>query len=79
MAQPQSRSYPLTDPTALAAKIAAEGGPAVDPTQATGEATGKGVTLGWTIVGGMITITIINKPMLVPASFIWSKIDALFA
>lgn len=61
----QSRTYHLTDPAALAAKIQSAGGPKLDPTQPTGEASDCGVKLG--------------KPFLIPASTVWEHVDALFA
>ncbi|WP_297846269.1 hypothetical protein [Pseudomonas sp.] len=74
-----SKTYPLTDPAALAAKVKAEGGPALDPTRPTGQASADGVTMGWSIADGSITLTIIKKPWIIPASTIWSHADALFA
>jgi len=82
---PNFKIYPLTDPAALTAKIEAAGGPKIDPTQTVGKATDCGVTLGWSVealVGGdagQITITILSKPWLIPASTIWSHVDAVFS
>lgn len=75
----QARSYPIPDPAAIAAKVKAAGGPAIDPTQATGQASADDVTIGWNIVAGQITITIVSKPWVVPYSAVWSHIDAVFA
>ena len=77
-----SRSYALNDPGALAEKIKAAGGPVIDPTQPTGTASGKGVTLSWVIgplqTGLQITITLVKKPFELSQSFIWEHIDSLF-
>lgn len=80
----QSKTYPLPDPAATVAKIAAEGGPKIDPTQTSGQASDCGVTLAWSIGAGtniptQITIAVISKPFLIPYSTIWSHVDALFA
>lgn len=75
----QAKTYLLTDPAAVAAKIKAAGGPQLDPTQPTGQAAADGVTIGWSIANNMITITVISKPWVVPYSAIWSHIDPLFA
>jgi hypothetical protein len=82
----QSKSYQVTDLTSLAAKVKSLGGPAIDPTQPTGEATADGVHLSWAIspalspvVGDVITVTIISKPWVVPYSTIWSHLDSFFA
>ena len=55
----QAKTYALPDPVATAAKVKAAGGPAVDPTQATGQASADGVTLGWSIRQGQILVTIL--------------------
>jgi hypothetical protein len=73
----QARTYLIADPAAVAAKVKAAGGPAVDPTQATGKASADGVTIGWSMSGGQITITILQKPWMVPYSAIWSHVDAV--
>lgn len=75
----QSRTYPLPSPAAAAAKIAAEGGPQIDPTQPTGKETADGITMSWEIAGGYITLTVDSKPWLIPYSVIWSHADAIFA
>lgn len=74
-----SKTYPMPDSSALVAKIASEGGPKLDPSQAVGKASDCGVTLGWSIMNGQITITVLSKPFLIPYSTIWSHVDALFA
>ncbi len=75
----QARDYAMLDPVAVAAKVKAAGGPAVDPTQATGEASADGVTLSWSILGGRILVTIVQKPWMVAYSLIWSHVDAIFS
>jgi hypothetical protein len=73
----QAKTYALPDPAATAAKVKAAGGPAVDPTQATGQASADGVTLGWSIRQGQILVTILSKPWMVPYGAIWSHVDAV--
>ena len=73
----QARTYPLLYPAALAAKVKAAGGPAIDPTQSFGKAAADGVTVGWLIANGQIVITILNKPWIVSYEAIWSHIDAV--
>lgn len=67
----------MLDSVAVAAKVKAAGGPAVDPTQATGEANADGVTLSWSILGGQILVTIVQKPWMIPYSTIWNRVDAV--
>ena len=74
-----SKTYPLPDPAAVAAKIAAAGGPRIDPTQPTGAASADGVTLTWVIVDGHITVTIEKKPFFISTDFIWAHADTLFS
>lgn len=73
----QARTYPISDPAAIAAKVKAAGGPAIDPTKPTGQASADDVTIGWSMTHGQILITIISKPWIVPYSTIWSHIDAV--
>ena len=73
----QAKTYLLTDPAAVAAKVKAAGGPALDPTQAMGQASADGVTLGWSISQGQVLITIIRKPWMIAYSAIWSHVDAI--
>jgi len=73
----QARTYRLSDPAAIAARVKAAGGPALDPSEATGQATADGVTLGWTISPGQILVTIIRKPWVIAYSAIWSHVDAV--
>jgi hypothetical protein len=73
----QAKTYALPDPAAIAAKVKAAGGAAVDPTEATGQASADGVTLSWSIHQGQILVTIIHKPWMVPYSAIWSHVDAI--
>jgi hypothetical protein len=71
----QARIYAMLDPVAVAATVKAAGGPALDPTQATGQASADGVTLSWSILRGQILVTIVGKPWVVPYSTIWSHVD----
>ncbi len=73
----QSKTYPLADPSTVAAKIKAAGGPQLDPTQPTGEASADGVKLGWSIVDGEITVTVLSKPFFVSYGAVWSHVDAV--
>jgi hypothetical protein len=73
----QAKTYSLSDPAAIAAKVKAAGGPALDPTQAVGQASADGVTIGWSVSPGKILVTIISKPWVAPYSAIWSHIDAV--
>jgi hypothetical protein len=73
----QAKTYQLSDPAAVAAKVKAAGGPALDPTQAKGQASAEGVTLSWSISQGQILITIIRKPWMIAYSAIWSRVDAV--
>ena len=57
--------------------IALGPGPALDPLQATGQASADGVTLSWSISQGRILITIIRKPWMIAYSAIWSHVDAV--
>jgi hypothetical protein len=74
----QAKTYRLADPAAIAAKVKAAGGPALDPTQATGQATADGVTLSWSVNRGEVLITILRKPWMIAYSAIWSHVDAVF-
>jgi hypothetical protein len=74
-----SKTYPLPDPAAVAAKVAAVGGPRVDPTQPTGTASADGVTLTWVTADGQITLTIESKPFFISDGTIWAHADPLFA
>jgi hypothetical protein len=71
----QAKTYSISNPAAVAAKVKAAGGPALDPTQATGQASANGVTIGWSVSPGKILVTIISKPWVVPYRAIWSHID----
>jgi hypothetical protein len=75
----QSKTYPLPDPAAIALKVKAAGGPAIDPTQPTGEASADGVTASWSVSGGQVTITILSKPWIVSWGTLWAHVDAIFA
>ncbi len=74
-----SRTYPLLNPTATAAKILAEGGPAIDPSQTTGSVETHGVKLAWTIADGQITVTVVSKPWIIPMAQIIGELDRFFA
>lgn len=74
----QSKTYPLTNPAELAARVEAAGGPHLDPTQETGQASADGVTISWAIAGNLITITVESKPWIVSWGMVWGHIDALF-
>lgn len=82
MSQP-SKDYPLSNPAAVAQKVAAAGGPHIDVTQPAGQATAStalgDVTLSWVIADGSITITIVHKPWAVSAGTIFEHVDSLFA
>ncbi len=73
----QAKTYSLTDPAAVAAKVKAAGGPALDPTQTSGQASADGVTLSWSIWQGQILVTILRKPWMITDSAIWSHVDAV--
>jgi hypothetical protein len=77
-----SKTYPLTNPASVAAKIVAEGGPQIDVTKPTGKATAStsigDVTLAWVISNNSITITVDKKPWELPVSTVWSHLDPLF-
>ncbi len=73
----QAKTYKIVDPAAIASKVKAAGGPALDPTQASGRASADGVTIGWSMDGGQIVVTILQKPWVVPYSAIWSHVDAM--
>lgn len=74
-----SKTYPLTNPAALAARIAAAGGPVIDPSQPTGEIAAHGCKLGYAIANGSITVTLLHKPFGVPDGMVFGKLDQLFA
>lgn len=74
----QSKSYPLSDPPGLVAKIAEMGGPQIDPAKPNGVATSHGVKLGWSILDGEITISILSKPFFVSQETVWKHVDTLF-
>ncbi len=73
----QAKTYPISDPAVITAKVKAAGGPAVDPTQDAGQASADGVTLSWSVSQGQILITIIRKPWMIAYSAIWSHVDAV--
>lgn len=73
----QAKTYRMADPAAIAAKVKAAGGPALDPTQSAGQASADGVTLSWSISQGQILITIIRKPWMIAYGAIWSHVDAV--
>jgi hypothetical protein len=73
----QAKTYILGDPAAIAAKVKAAGGPSLDPSQATGQASAEGVTLSWSIRQGQILVTITQKPWMITYGTIWSHVDAI--
>jgi hypothetical protein len=68
----------MLNPVAIAAKVKAAGGPALDPTQTAGMASADGVTLSWHILGGQILVTVVQKPWMIAYSVIWNHVDAIF-
>ncbi len=75
----QCKTYPLTNPEAVAAKIKELDGPAIDPSQETGEAVTHGVHLSWVISNGEITVAVGGKPFYIGYDTIFNKLDELFA
>lgn len=73
----QSKTYVMSDPAAVAAKVKVAGGPALDPSRVTGQASENGVTLGWSINEGQVVVTILRKPWMIATSAIWSRVDAV--
>jgi hypothetical protein len=73
----QARTYAMLDPVAVAARVKAAGGPALDPTQAEGQASADGVMLSWSILRGQIVVTILQKPWMIAYGTIWSHVDAV--
>ena len=67
----------MSDPAAIAVKVKAAGGPAIDLTKATGKATADGVSIGWSICEGEIVITILSKPWIASNRSVWSRIDGV--
>ena len=78
-----SKTYPLPDPTDVAAKIAAAGGPQIDVSKPTGAASAHTVlgtvTLSWVIDAGSIVVTVAKKPWDMSLNTIWEHVDPLFA
>lgn len=74
------RTYPLNaaEAVAICAKIEAEAGVQIDPTQPTGSTQTHGVTINWKIQGNAITISIPSKPWVIPCSTILDELDKLF-
>jgi hypothetical protein len=72
-----TKTYPITqgELPELCQKIAANGGPTLDPSQPTGKATTHGVTLGWDIQPTSIAITILGKPWFVSNDTIFGEVD----
>lgn len=73
-----TKTYPISDPVALAAKIKAEGGPSIDPTQTSGTAETHGVHLTYVVTAGIITIAVASKPWYVSDAQISSALDGFF-
>ena len=74
-----SKTYSLVNPAEVAARVAAAGGPRIDPTQTTGSAEAHGVALAWTIADGTIAVHTTAKPFYVSCAEIEEHLDALFA
>ena len=75
---PQTRSFALISPAALAAKVKAAGGPQLDPTQPEGTASADGVTVAWKISPNRIDITVTEKPWIVSWDTVWAHVQNLF-
>lgn len=74
-----SYTYPVTDKAALAAKLKADGGPAIDLTQTSGELPPEhGVHLKWSFANDVITIDMVSKPFFVSQGQIKSALDEFF-
>jgi hypothetical protein len=73
-----SKTYPCAVAAAICAKIEAQGGPKIDRTVPSGDIKTHGCDLTYLIADREITITLVHKPGLMPASLVWSKLDELF-
>lgn len=72
-------TYPVSDKVALAAKLKAEGGPAIDLSQTSGELPPQhGVHLKWVLANDAITIDVVSKPFFVSEGQIKSALDGFF-
>lgn len=72
-------TYPVSDPVALAAKLKAEGGPAIDPTQTSGSLPPEhGVKLTWLLQSGNIQIIVASKPFFISYDQIKNGLDHFF-
>lgn len=71
-------TYPCPDPAALASKISALGGPALDPTKLTGEIVEHGVHLDYDDEAGEVTVTVKSKPFYISEDQIKSGLDKIF-
>lgn len=67
-----SRTYYVPDLPAAADRIRAAGGPLIDLTKPAGQARADGVTVSWVIEGQQVTLTLVSKPWIIPASTIWA-------
>jgi hypothetical protein len=73
-----SKTYLLGDAAGICAKIEAAGGPKIDAAVPSGDIKTHGCDLTYLIADREITITLVHKPGLMPASLVWSKLDELF-
>lgn len=72
-----TRTYQLNDPDAVAAKVAALGGPRIVPGECSGQAAADGVTISWAVADGKITVSILSKPWLISENTVWSHVEAV--
>ncbi len=74
-----TKTYALPNPAAVCARIAADGGPQIDPSQPAGAVVTHGCTLAWTIAAGEITIAVTHKPFYITEAQIFAQLDTFFA
>jgi hypothetical protein len=76
MSMPLSHSYPLTETgfDALRTKLLALG--VTIPAGTRGTVSGvRDILLGYDFTGALLTITILKKPVLIPAGEVWKVVD----
>jgi hypothetical protein len=73
----QTNAYTVNDVAAVEAKIEKLGGPVINLGQTSGTATADGVTIGWTLSGTTVRITIVSKPWYMPYGAIWDHINTV--
>jgi hypothetical protein len=73
-----TKTYSITTPEEMAAKVKAAGGPEIDPTKPEGQVSADGVTLGYMISARSVAVTLLKKPFYVPEATIWGHLDAFF-